>query len=674
MFVRFRRLTRRLLSGRHSLLTRLLAGAAVACFAQGAAAAATITGATNASPIVVTSAAHGLVTGSQVTITGVTGNTAANGIWTVTVVDANRFSLNASTGSGSYSGGGMWTEAEGALTSLVVTKTADTDDDVCDADCSLREALFIASQDPGPETITFVIPTSDPAYNPAIQRYTITLTGRQLVVPGGRVTIRGLGANRLAISGNRQSRVFYIGPGADVTLDRLSILDGLATDCPSAGSFFGCGGGIANVGGTVNVSNSYIADNNGGSYGGAVSNLSGATLNVINTTFLRNTATDYGGGIYNDRSTLNVVNSTFSLNGSLYGAGISNHDLATLNVSSSTFSGNSASAGGSVLNSGSQLNLRNTIFTNSSGGQCYFGDTGNVTGSNNLIDDETCGTDPAFRVGVVTNFDTVPRSNGATMPTHALFGGNAVNAVPAGQCTAASSGTNPLFANGATIATDQRGVTRPQGAACDIGAFEVVINQAPTATEDSYTATVNTPLTVAAPGVLANDRDADGDSLNAFDVSGPSHGTLLLDPSGAFTYTPESGFTGTDTFTYRASDGKVSTSAVRHHHGYVPELRDHPDAGHARAAVCGDPVPAGVGHQRERLVHIQRHGGHLAARAAAGVRLWPDRARRDSADPRHLHLHGHRRQIGLDVPAVAHLHGDDPQGRRAAADVRAEGE
>ncbi len=66
----------------------------------------TITGATNASPIAITDVAHGYVTGQQVTISGVLGNTAANGSWTITVINANSFSLNGSTGNGAYTSGG----------------------------------------------------------------------------------------------------------------------------------------------------------------------------------------------------------------------------------------------------------------------------------------------------------------------------------------------------------------------------------------------------------------------------------------------------------------------------------------------------------------------------------------------------------------------------------------
>lgn len=68
----------------------------------------TVTGATNASPIVITSANHNLYDGMRVTISGVLGNTAANGTFVVTRIDANTFSLNGSTGNGSYTSGGTW--------------------------------------------------------------------------------------------------------------------------------------------------------------------------------------------------------------------------------------------------------------------------------------------------------------------------------------------------------------------------------------------------------------------------------------------------------------------------------------------------------------------------------------------------------------------------------------
>jgi hypothetical protein len=68
----------------------------------------TVTGATNATPIVITSSGHGLQTGMRVTVASVGGNTAANGTFTVTRIDADTFSLDTSVGNGSYTSGGTW--------------------------------------------------------------------------------------------------------------------------------------------------------------------------------------------------------------------------------------------------------------------------------------------------------------------------------------------------------------------------------------------------------------------------------------------------------------------------------------------------------------------------------------------------------------------------------------
>ncbi len=68
----------------------------------------TITGATNVSPIVITSVAHGLFTGVRVNITGVGGNAAANGTFTITKLTADTFSLDGSTGNGAYTAGGTF--------------------------------------------------------------------------------------------------------------------------------------------------------------------------------------------------------------------------------------------------------------------------------------------------------------------------------------------------------------------------------------------------------------------------------------------------------------------------------------------------------------------------------------------------------------------------------------
>ncbi len=89
------------------------------------------------------------------------------------------------------------------------------------------------------------------------------------------------------------------------------------------------------------------------------------------------------------------------------------------------------------------------------------------------------------------------------------------------------------------------------------------VNDAPVAVDDSYAATTSTALTVAAPGVLTNDTDADGNTLTATVVATPLNGTLTLNANGSFTYTPGAGFKGVDVFTYQVTDGVATSGTAR---------------------------------------------------------------------------------------------------------------
>jgi VCBS repeat-containing protein len=76
--------------------------------------------------------------------------------------------------------------------------------------------------------------------------------------------------------------------------------------------------------------------------------------------------------------------------------------------------------------------------------------------------------------------------------------------------------------------------------------------------DDRYEVDEGSVLTILpVAGLLSNDTDSDGDVLTASLVAGPAHGTLRLDPSGAFVYTPTADFNGQDSFTYRAYDGQM---------------------------------------------------------------------------------------------------------------------
>jgi VCBS repeat-containing protein len=127
------------------------------------------------------------------------------------------------------------------------------------------------------------------------------------------------------------------------------------------------------------------------------------------------------------------------------------------------------------------------------------------------------------------------------------------------------------FAVGSTqtsvVAADFNGDGKPDLAATKFNTDNVAVllnstvtNRAPVATNDAYSTTEDTALTVAAPGLLGNDSDPDHDSLSAVRVSGPSHGTLTLNASGSFTYTPDDNFNGSDSFAYRANDGTVDSN------------------------------------------------------------------------------------------------------------------
>ena len=116
-------------------------------------------------------------------------------------------------------------------------------------------------------------------------------------------------------------------------------------------------------------------------------------------------------------------------------------------------------------------------------------------------------------------------------------------------------------------------------------------NRPPVATDDAYAARpgASNPIS-AADGVLANDRDADGDALTAVLVAGPSHGALALAADGSFTYVPEAGFTGSDNFTYRARDVHLAPSSAATVTMFVPEVSScrpiTPAAAHPDPNAC----------------------------------------------------------------------------------------
>jgi hypothetical protein len=245
------------------------------------------------------------------------------------------------------------------------------------------------------------------------------------------------------------------------------------------------GGGIFTFGSSVTVADSTFSGNDAASGGGILNSgtieEAEGTLTVTNSTFAGNAATSAGGAILNYASAVaTVVDSTFSGNDAASGGGISNsgnidQGEGTLTVTNGTFSGNAATvAGGAIDNTGS-VTVANSILSANPGGNCggTISDGGynlEFTGSPGI---NTCGfadhalsADP--KLGPL-------QDNGGPTQTIALNAGSpAIDAIP--------SAVNGC---GTTVATDQRGVSRPQGEGCDIGAFEVEVTGALASTSAS---------------------------------------------------------------------------------------------------------------------------------------------------------------------------------------------
>jgi hypothetical protein len=128
-------------------------------------------------------------------------------------------------------------------------------------------------------------------------------------------------------------------------------------------------------------------------------------------------------------------------------------------------------------------------------------------------------------------------------------------------------------------------------AAATVSITVTAVSDAPVARDDAYTTAEDATL-IAAPGILANDTDADGGPLTAVLVSGPAHGTLVLGPGGSFTYTPAPDYHGPDGFTYRASDGEA-TSAPATVSITVTPVNDAPVAA-AQGVTTAEDTPVGI--------------------------------------------------------------------------------
>jgi len=399
---------------------------------------------------------------------------------------------------------------------ITVTTTVDEFGVGTDTGCSLREAIQAAQTDSefggcpaGSGWDTISVPAGT---------YILTLGDLDI---GTNLDIIGDGPDATIIDGGGIDRVFYIHSGI-ILLKRLTVQNGKAT----------YGGGIYNHGGTLYIEESTIRNNvalrgggifnkgtlsitkstiesNEAVYGGGI--LNSGFLTISESTLTSNSAVwdivgsvngGYGGGIYAgidnfgtyiSESTLSendaevgggiyiknglvvITGSTLSGNTAIDGGGIfikgEHPNFSTLHISGSTFSENWAIDGGGILGTSdwTHITLKNTIINSARGYDCKLFRGAFISSLGyNLTHDTSCNlTEPGDQQA--TNPLLGPlQDNGGPTETHALLAGSL--AIDAG-----NPATPGSVEEGACEATDQRGISRPQGTSCDIGAYEVVV-------------------------------------------------------------------------------------------------------------------------------------------------------------------------------------------------------
>lgn len=317
----------------------------------------------------------------------------------------------------------------------------------------------------------------------------------------------------------------------------------------SGNSAVGNGGGVSNVNGAVTITRTRVLDNVTQSSGGGLSsygtltvvdstvsgnsnngifNWGGSTLTITGSTVSGNTSVGWGGGL-NSWGTVTIGNSTFAGNTGANGGGIFNY-AGVMGIFHSTFSGNRANAasGGGIWGA---VTFKNTVIADSaSGGNC--GGSSGASAGHNLSDDGSCSaffTQPGDLNGLPAGLDPAGlQDNGSATKTVALTSSSlALNAVPTSSCT---------DLNALAVTTDQRGMSRPQGPACDIGAFEASANAPPNAVAGPDQGTFVGGL-VALDGSASNDPDADPITFSWTVIAKPDGSTAT--PSNANIATPD---------------------------------------------------------------------------------------------------------------------------------------
>jgi uncharacterized delta-60 repeat protein len=562
---------------------------------------------------------------------------------------------------------------------LTVTQTSDTNDGICNADCTLREAIAVATD------------YSVIKFDPSLSGQTIVLASTLTI--GKHLTIDGAGLNpRIAISGNDTVRILFIAASKNVTIKNVILKNGKRTGTnytDYGAAIYASAGGSSTT--TVAIQNVTFS-NNSAYAAGAVYISPYANVTILDSEFTNNTAQIEASAIYVKSignltlKNSKLLNNTATGNGAIYFSGSTNST-----IENNLFGGNNSASGGAVYTAlgnatltfkknlfkqnssvsasggGGALYLsysstpilftieNNTFYGNTAagkGGAIYFAsgeyifnnntvseNTANAAGGNgggnlylsggthvnqmynNIIANSVTGHDCVMMGSVTTTGGNNLVEDGSTICKPSITGDPNLSPLADNggftETLALPANSNAInAANDAYCpATDQRGISRPQGPHCDIGAFEYVDSTPPSvlsitraghvstlAANVDFTVAFSEPVTdldmvgpqfddfalTTSPGISGTSVTSVSGSGNVYTVkvnTGSGTGTIRLDvPETAIITDPagnsSTGLPFTSGETYTITTTTYSSAAVND--GWALESSEYSNRANAR--------------------------------------------------------------------------------------------